>query len=270
VPELPDVEHFTRTFATSAVGKRVEEVLVTDPGILRNVTAPELDRTLRGRRFQEPERRGKWLIASTDGPALLLHFGMTGDLRWASEPEGRHRHDRVILLLDDGELRYRNMRKLGGVWLAAGPGEVDGLLGHLGPDALGVRRKEFLERLGKRRGRVKAILLDQSFVAGIGNLVADEALWRARIHPGRRIEGLSSDERAVLFRELRWVLRHEVDRAAERSRTRWTTVRGRSGGRCPRCRTELVRTVVAGRTTYLCPSCQRPGYGSSSALGPSW
>jgi formamidopyrimidine-DNA glycosylase len=256
VPELPDVEHFTRTFAAAAKGMRVDEVLVTDPGILRNVAAPELDRALRGRRFEEPERRGKWLIASTDGPTLLLHFGMTGDLRWAPEPAGRHRHDRVILLLDDGELRYRNMRKLGGVWLASGPEGVDELLGHLGPDALRVRRTEFLELLGKRRGRVKATLLDQSFVAGVGNLVADEALWRARLHPARPIRDLSPDDRAVLFRELRSVLRHEVDRSPGGSQTRWTIVRGRPGGRCPRCRTELLRTVVAGRTTYLCPNCQ--------------
>jgi formamidopyrimidine-DNA glycosylase len=270
VPELPDVEHFTRTFAAAAVGKRIDEVLVTDPGILRDVTAPELDRALRGRRFEEPERRGKWLIASTDGPALLLHFGMTGDLLWAPEPAGRHRHDRVILVLDDGELRYRNMRKLGGVWLASGPQGVDELLGHLGPDALRIRRTEFLERLEQRRGRVKAALLDQSFIAGVGNLVADEALWRARLHPARRIQDLTPDERAVLFRELRSVLRHEVDRYAEGSRTRWTRVRGRAAGRCPRCRTELVRTTVAGRTTYLCPTCQGLRYGSSSALGPSW
>jgi formamidopyrimidine-DNA glycosylase len=270
VPELPDVEHFTRTFAAAAVGKRVDEVLVTDPGILRNVTAPELDRALRGRLFDEPERRGKWLIASTDGPTLLLHFGMTGDLLWAPESAGRHRHDRVVLVLDDGELRYRNMRKLGGVWLASGPEGVDELLGHLGPDALRVRRKEFLELLGKRRGRAKSILMDQSFIAGVGNLVADEALWRARLHPASGIQDLTPEERSVLFREVRSVLRHEVDRHAEGSKTRWTNVRSRPGGRCPRCRTELARIVVAGRTTYLCPSCQALRYGSSSALGPSW
>jgi formamidopyrimidine-DNA glycosylase len=256
VPELPDVEHFTRTFSANAVGKRIDQVVVTDPGILRNVTAPGLDLALHGRRCEEPERRGKWLIASTDGPTLLLHFGMTGDLQWALEPAGRHRHDRVILVLDDGELRYRNMRKFGGVWLVSGPEGLDELLGHLGPDALRVRRKEFLERLEKRRGRVKATLMDQSFVAGIGNLVADEALWRARLHPARHIQDLAPEERAVLFHELRSVLRHEVGRYAEGSQTRWTRARGRTAGRCPRCRTELAKIVVAGRSTYLCPNCQ--------------
>jgi formamidopyrimidine-DNA glycosylase len=234
----------------------VTEILVTDTGILRNVSAGELDDALRGHRFEEPERRGKWLVAWTDGPALLLHFGMTGDILWAAGPSGRHRHDRVIIGLDDGELRYRNMRKLGGVWLARGPDEVDSILGGLGPDALGLGRKEFLELLGGRRGRVKAALMDQSFVAGVGNLLADEMLWTARIHPVRRIEDLSDDERVALYRALRQVIRRTVDAYPEGYRTRWTSVRGRPAGRCPRCRTPLARIVVGGRTTYVCPRCQ--------------
>src|SRR5918992_1410534 len=114
VPELPDVEQFRRAFARGSAGQRVAEIVVTDPGILRDVTAPELDGALRGHRFEEPERRGKWLIAWTDGPALVLHFGMTGDIVLAPDAVGRHPHDRVIVVLDRGELRYRNMRKLGG------------------------------------------------------------------------------------------------------------------------------------------------------------
>lgn len=256
MPELPDVEHFRRTFAHHAAARRVDEVVVTDGGILRNVSARELDRALRGHRFEEPERRGKWLVAWTDGPAVLIHFGMTGDILPAPNPAGRHRHDRVIFVLDDGEVRYRNMRKLGGVWLALSAPEVDSLLGHLGPDALGVDREAFLELVGRRGGRVKAALMDQSFIAGVGNLLADEILWTARIHPSRRIEDLSHDERVGLFRALRAVIPRTVDGYPGGYRTRWTRVRGRPAARCPRCRTELARTVVSGRTTYFCPRCQ--------------
>jgi formamidopyrimidine-DNA glycosylase len=256
VPELPDVEHFKRRFAGAAEGRRVAEILVTDPGILRNVTALELDRAFRGHRFDEPRRRGKWLIAPTDGPALLIHFGMTGDLSWAPDASGRHRHDRVILILDSGELRYRNMRKLGGAWLAATPGQVEDLLGHLGPDALDLGRREFLDLLRGRRGRIKTALMDQSFIAGIGNLLADETLWRARIHPSRPIEELSDDERRTLFRELRAVVRTSVDRYPAGSHLRWNSARGRPAARCPRCGTALTRSVVGGRTTYFCPACQ--------------
>jgi formamidopyrimidine-DNA glycosylase len=165
----------------------------------------------------------------------------------------------VILELDDGsELRYRNMRKLGGVWLAHDERQADGVVGRLGPDALSVGRAELLERLRRRRGGVKAALMDQSFVAGVGNLVADEVLWQARLHPRRRIETLADEERARLVRTLRSVLREWVDRydAVARKRSWLYPIRGLPGSACPRCRTPLERITAAGRTTWLCPSCQ--------------
>lgn len=256
MPELPDVEHHRRTFAERAGGRSIRQVVVTDPVSVRNARPADLEEALTGRRLDEPQRRGKWLIARTDGPALLFHFGMTGDLIWAADTSGRHRHDRMILVLDVGELRYRNMRKLGGVWLASGPADVGDLLGHLGPDALELGRSEFLDRLERRRGRVKAALMDQTFIAGIGNLLADEILWRARIHPSRPIDDLSSEERRTLFRELRTVVRNTVDRYPAGFHVRWMDARGRPAARCPRCGTALARTVVGGRTTYLCPRCQ--------------
>src|SRR5439155_4315854 len=117
--------------------------------IVRNATPQALDAALRGHTFHEPTRHGKWLVAWTYGPALLLHFGMTGDLVWSGDEPDRHRHDRLALAFaEGGELRYRNMRKLGGVWLAHDQGELDGLIGSLGPDALAVGAGEFAERLG--------------------------------------------------------------------------------------------------------------------------
>ena len=262
MPELPDVEYFRRTLAEFGLGREIRQILVTDPGILRNADPVEVDRAMRGRRLGEPERRGKWLIAPTDAPALLIHFGMTGDLLWSRDGSDRHRHDRVIVVFDAGEIRYRNMRKLGGAWLASSSEDVEALLGHLGPDALGLDRKEFLARLDRRRGRIKAALMDQSFVAGIGNLLADEILWRARIHPRRPIESLVEDERATLYRTLRTVVRRTVDRYPGGFSPRWMRARGRPRARCPRCDTGLAKTVVGGRTTYFCPNCQDPS-GSS-------
>ena len=124
---------------------------------------------------------------------------MTGDLVWSGQEPERHRHDRLVLELNGGEeLRYRNMRKLGGVWLAHDADEVGRVLGPLGPDALDLTRRRFLELLARRRGGVKAALMDQTLLAGVGNLIADEALWQARIHPRRRVETLSDDERERL------------------------------------------------------------------------
>lgn len=255
MPELPDVERYRRFLGKHGVGRRILRVRVTDAGILRNTTPAALGRALHGHRIENPVRHGKWLVAWTDGPVLLFHFGMTGDLLWGDGPEGRHRHDRVILEMEGGELRYRNMRKLGGLWLAHDAEEAGTVLGTLGPDALRVSRREFHERLGRRRGRTKAVLMDQRLVAGIGNLVADETLWRARIAPTRRIEDLSDTERDRLYDEISAVLRAWVKESGEPPGSLLAVRGGRDPG-CPRCRTPLARSQVGARTTYHCPSCQ--------------
>jgi formamidopyrimidine-DNA glycosylase len=258
VPELPEVESYRRFFADHATGKPVRRVEVLDQAIVRNAPAESVNAALRGRRFEEPRRHGKWLICPAGGPSLLFHFGMTGDLVWSDDEPSRHRHDRLVIVFGDGELRYRNMRRLGGVWLAHGEEELRALLVNLGPDALEVDRSAFLERLSRRRGGVKAALMDQRLVAGVGNLVADEILWQARIHPRSRVEDLDPKERALVFRALRRVLGEAVERPDYlEGRTRWLSqVRGRPGARCPRCGTPLARTVAAGRTTHFCPRCQ--------------
>jgi formamidopyrimidine-DNA glycosylase len=258
MPELPDVEQFRRFFRDHATGRTVAS-LVADPTILRNVDTPGLEAALRGRTFEEPSRHGKWMIGWTDGPALLLHFGMTGELEWSEDETDRHRHDRLTLVFEGGgELRYRNMRKLGGVWLGHDEAEVQGIIGALGPDALSLTRKKFLELLSTRRGQVKAALMNQSFMAGVGNLMADEILWQARLHPKRTVESLSDEERMALAKLTHSVLKESVDRyeAVNRRRTWLLHVRGVPGGACPRCGTPLARTVAAGRTTYFCPRCQ--------------
>jgi formamidopyrimidine-DNA glycosylase len=256
VPELPDVEHARGLLAKHAAGRRVERTLTTDAAILRNTTPADLDGALRGHRFEEPERHGKWLLAWTTGPAVLIHFGMTGSLIGADGPAGRHRHDRVIFELDLGELRYRNMRKLGGVWLARDREEAGAILGPLGPDALTLGRRGFRALLARRRGRVKAALMDQRLLAGIGNLLADEALWRAGIHPSRRIEELGPEERERLFDAIRAVVRTSVERFDDLPSGWLIHVRGRPDAACPRCGAPLGQTVVGGRTTYFCPNDQ--------------
>src|SRR5437867_4199758 len=144
MPELPDVEHYRRFFDVHAAGKTVRAVW-SDPTIVRNATPRSLAAALQGRRFDHPERHGKWLVAWTDGPALLLHFGMTGELVWSGDEPHRHRWDRMALRFEEGgELRYRNMRKLGGVWLAHDRPEAARVLGTLGPDALAIGRRQFV------------------------------------------------------------------------------------------------------------------------------
>lgn len=261
MPELPDVEQYRLFFLEWAAGRRVARI-EADPTIVRNTTPGALHAALHGHRFEEPHRHGKWLVCRTDGPSLLLHFGMTGLLVWSGQEAARHRHDRLIIsLLGGGELRYRNMRKLGGVWLAHDDREAHSILGALGPDALDIGKNQFLERLGRRRGGIKAALMDQTFLAGIGNLMADEVLWQARIHPRRLLPDMPDDERARLYRSMRTVLREAVRSydAIPRKRRWLFGTRGVPGGTCPRCGNLLARTVAGGRTTYFCPTCQQLG-----------
>jgi formamidopyrimidine-DNA glycosylase len=258
MPELPEVEGFRRRFARAAQGRVISDVITTDRTIVRNASPATLDRALRGHRFERPERLGKWLIARTDGPTVLLHFGMTGDIVAAPQAEGRHPHDRVIFVLSDGEVRYRNMRKFGGVWLAHDRVEEQSLIGLLGPDAAAVDRDSFVRLLARKRGSVKAALMDQTFIAGVGNLVADEVLWQARLHPERRIETLSPRARDALYDVMQDVLRRSVRRGGLPDAPGWfLAVRGEPDARCPRCGTLLARSAAGGRTGYFCPRCQR-------------
>lgn len=258
MPELSDVEGFRRHFARYAAGRRVESVAVPDPMLVRNATPQALGRALAGERFGDPERHGKWLIAPAGASRVLLHFGMTGLLVWTSGTDERHRHDRIVFELAGGELRYRNMRRLGGVWLARSEGERQELLGPLGPDVLGIGEEECAERVRSRRGGIKSALMDQRVVAGLGNLLTDELLWRARIHPRKPAARIRTPALSRLHSEMQKMLREANPHGRVPGKPGWLTgVRGDRDARCPRCHSGLRRGTVAGRTTVWCPRCQR-------------
>ena len=258
MPELPDVEGFRRYLSRYAAGRRVEGVRVLDRTMLRNSSPQAVDRALRGRRLEQPRRHGKWLIVPAGGPLLLMHFGMTGRLAWyGDEASPLHRHDRVVLDLAGGRLGYRNMRKFGGVWLASDADEAGSVTGPLGPDAADLDRDRLAELLDRRRGSIKAALMDQRLLAGVGNLLADEILWRARIHPRAGVQRLSAERIDRLHAELDRTIR-ESNRHARIPRLEgWLTGVRDDLGPCPRCGTRTRRATVAGRTTCWCPRCQR-------------
>ena len=256
MPELPDVEGFRRTFAKRAKGKRVRAVQGIDASMLRNTSPQGLARGLKGKRFDRPERQGKLLICPADGVALLLHFGMTGTFVWCTDGP-RHDHDRMTLVFGDGELRYRNMRKFGGIWLTRDQRELERIRGRLGPDWQSISGKQFDRLLEGRKASLKAVLMNQAVAAGLGNLTADEALWQARIDPRRRASSLDPSERRVLYQKIQKVLRDPVPYGLVPAKRTWLTVaRGRRDGTCPRCGTRLQRETVAGRTTVFCPAEQ--------------
>lgn len=256
MPELADVEGFRRTLE-GASGHRVRGVDVKDASVLRNVSPSGLEKALVGKRLRQPERHGKWLRARTDGPTLLFHFGMSGALTIESSREEPHRHDRLVLRLDRGEVRYRDQRKLQGVWLIGDEADERRMMRDLGPDATHVDRKQLQALLGTRRASIKAVLMDQSVVAGLGNLMTDEVLWRARLHPSRKASDLDDKEVASLYRALRQVLQKTVAAGLVPSEKGWLTEqRDKPEPRCPRCRGPLQTSRVGGRTSLCCSRCQ--------------
>lgn len=257
MPELPDVEGFRTELADSLPGRKIRDVEVRDAGVLRNRTAQDVKRELTGQRFGVPRRHGKWLILPTDGPTVLVHSGMTGRPYYAPAGTPDEGQERLVLTLDRGELRYTDLRKLRGVWVAVDDSEVDRITARLGPDAFDIGLPEFTQALDGRRGGLKATLMDQSVIAGLGNLLTDEICWQARLHPTRQVSSVDSDEMKRLHATMRRVLRTSVRHRRIPRPRRWLTgVRDDPDPTCPRCGTRLVRGRAGGRTTLWCPRCQ--------------
>jgi formamidopyrimidine-DNA glycosylase len=257
VPELPDVEGFRRELADALPGRRIKCVEVRDPGVLRNTTAAALERRLSGRRFKAPRRHGKWLILPTDGPTLLVHSGMTGHPYYAAEGVAEKGYERLVVSVDGGELRYADLRKLRGIWLAENDDDIAHITGPQGPDALGLGMRAFCELLSGRRGRLKTTLMDQSVIAGLGNLLVDEICWRARIQPTRQVTDLAADDMKRLHTAMVAVLRTAVRHGCVPGLPRWLTgVRDDPDPHCPRCGTSLSHSRINGRTSWWCPDCQ--------------
>ncbi len=258
MPELPDVEALAGRIRRRLRHRRIRAVALLDPAL---ATRPPLD-TLAGRRIRDVSRRGKYLLFSlSDGRTLVVHLRMTGDLRIAGPGSPPERHTRLVLHLERGrELRFVDPRRLGVVYLVQGL-DFQGIPGlrRMGPEPLSrdFTLRAFRQRLARRTGRIKALLLDQGFVAGIGNLYGDEILFQSRIRPSRRAPTLSPEEVRTLHRKIRDVLRKACEHGADLSRLRGWFLHGRARGRCVRCRGALLRVRIQGRYAHYCGRCQR-------------
>ncbi|WP_200308479.1 Fpg/Nei family DNA glycosylase [Streptomyces adelaidensis] len=258
MPELPDVEGFRQALLTCGRRRSVTDIDVRDTGVLRGVTEKRLRRELTGKLLGKAWRHGKWLFVPVGGgPTLVFHFGMTGSLRCCSSDEPIETHDRIVLKLDGTRnLRYRDQRKLQGVRLARDTA-VDRILDGLGPDALAVNRGEFLDLLSGRRGTVKSALMDQSVIAGLGNLLCDEILWRARVDPRTPARNLSEKALRRIHAAMGRVLATSVRAGCVPPRRSWLTGRrDDTAPLCPRCGGSMRSCRVTGRRTVWCPQCQ--------------
>nr|WP_166640261.1 DNA-formamidopyrimidine glycosylase family protein [Amycolatopsis sp. SID8362] len=261
VPELPEVE-LARQVLAGALGRKIRDVDDHDDWVCRPHAPGDIRAALRGGRLTEAHRRGKTLWCETEtgrgkaGPTLGLHLGMAGQLRFAGEsgpPRRRQRDEKPewfrfgITFADGEQLRLFDPRRLGRV-------RLDPDLDALGPDAGEVSRRDFRERVGRGRAPLKARLLDQSVVAGIGNLLADETLWQAGLNPARPVGELDDDELTELHKALRKSLRAAIKHGGVH--TGELIGHRRPGDHCPRCGTELAHGTVGGRSTWWCPKDQ--------------
>jgi formamidopyrimidine-DNA glycosylase len=248
VPELPEAERARREI-DRVLGREIVAVDDADTWVCRPHAPGEIAAALVGHRLARTHRRGKFLWVETDdgGPVLGLHLGMAGRIAVDEEPSPR-RWDRFALdFAGGGRLALRDKRRLGRAVL-----EPD--FSHVGPDAAEVGRDEFRARVGRGTAPLKARLLDQGVIAGVGNLLADETLWQARLSPRRPAGELSEEELDRLRRALRAATRAAI-RGGGVHTGAFIGHRVR-GGRCPRCGTEVARATVGGRTTFWCPVCQ--------------
>jgi formamidopyrimidine-DNA glycosylase len=246
MPELPEAERARQTLE-SALGRTIVAVDDTDSYVCRPHPPGEIAAALTGHTLATAHRRGKFMWLETDdGPALGLHLGMAG--RIVVDPEDTSRWDRFTLTFaDGGRLVLRDKRRLGRAVLNPD-------FSHVGPDAAEVDRVEFRRRIGAGRAPIKARLLDQGAISGIGNLLADQILWQARLSPHHPTGALSMEELDRLRREVRSAVRSAIRKGGAHT-GRFIEARRRDGV-CPRDGHHLTRGQVGGRTTYWCPACQ--------------
>jgi formamidopyrimidine-DNA glycosylase len=274
MPELPEVETVVRGLAKRITGRTIEWVHLNREDIIHGAAIP-LCAALRGRRIRRVQRVGKQILIQPEGPrSLMIHLGMTGRLI-AVHPETPiepHTHLRITFRGCRLELRFYDPRRFGGVWLldSEHPDEV-GWIGRrrppVGADALQLSLPEFRQRLRRHR-QIKALLLDQESIGGIGNIYCDESLYRAGLHPKTSADRLSPADVRRLHRTIKQVLAEAIaaggssvsDYRTADNTTGWFQYQHRvydhAGEPCRRCGTPIKRLVVAGRGTFICPKCQ--------------
>jgi formamidopyrimidine-DNA glycosylase len=258
MPELPEVETIVRELAPRLTGRHILSAEIRHPRITR-YAQEDLAAVVAGRRIEAVTRHGKFILLQLDKGMVTIHLGMTGNLLFDTPPGP---HTRALFCLDDATLLYDDIRMFGSIEWSAHPSRT----ARLGPDAL--TSGELSPASLRRRSPIKSVLLNQAIFSGVGNIYADEALFRAGIFPGRRADRLSSARAALLISVVRNLLAEAVEyrgssvanyvdtEGRQGSFQERHQVYGREGLPCPRCGTLIRRIVVAQRGTHYCPRCQ--------------
>lgn len=263
MPELPDVEVFKRYLDSTALHKKVKKATAPDKGVLAGISPRGFAQKLNGRTFRRSHRHGKHLFVDIGkGEWLMMHFGMTGYFEYFKNGEAPEYAKGIFELANGHTLAYINKRKLGKLRLIS---DLDEYVREkkLGPDALDDQLSfpNFRDRLGERSVGIKAALMDQSKVAGIGNVYSDEILYQAGVDPRAETGKLSEKTLRKVYRTMRKVLKATIDRGAdpEQFPRSWLTPRREAGAECPKCGGKIKKARVGGRSCYWCPEHQTEG-----------
>ena len=266
MPELPEVETIKRELEKAVIGKKIAQVRVQAPLVVRQPSAEKFKAQLAGLTIQRVLRKAKILVLElSDGRALTVHLKMTGQLIFP----GTAKASRVSFIFSDGSiLDFNDQRMFGDLRLLDDWRTLPFIAG-LGPEPFALTGAQFKAMLGSKKTKIKVLLLDQSFVSGIGNLYAAESLFRSRIRPERPANSLSGPETGALFREIIAVLNEAIDHHGSSvdayvrlsgkpgDYIRFHKVYGREGKPCPVCKKPVKRIALGGRGTYFCPACQK-------------
>jgi formamidopyrimidine-DNA glycosylase len=261
MPELPDLILNRDYFNHHFLQKEIAQIKITAPQLLVDAPEKKLNQVLKGEQFKKAVQYGKYLfLPSTGKTGVSLHFGMTGEIVYLKkEDEKLPSYTCAVITFGSGErLAYADRRRLGRMGLAK---DLDALIkSHdLGPDALQVGFEEFCERLAKKKGKLKPVLMDQSVIAGLGNVYTDEVLFQAKIHPESASGKLGENQLKLIHKNIAPVLKEAVKLHGERntfSKSKYLMAHREEGEKCPRDKTVLTVKAIGGRTSYFCERCQ--------------
>ena len=261
MPELPDVEVFRQYMDATSLHQKISGVEVKNDRVLQEISPSGLGRMLKGHSFKKTKRHGKHLFACVDKEFwIMFHFGMTGFLKYFKNQEEQPEHTRILFKFENGyNLAYDNQRMLGKIQVIKNAADYI-RKNDLGSDALGLSLNAFQTRIKGRRGAAKTSLMNQSLIAGIGNIYSDEILFQAKIHPKTQIKHLSKQQIKILHEKIFYVLETAIKAKADPDELpdNFLIPNREKDQKCPRCGNKIKKIKLNNRGTYYCPKCQPP------------
>ncbi|MFX1328135.1 MAG: Fpg/Nei family DNA glycosylase [Promethearchaeota archaeon] len=258
MPELPEVETFKRYLDKTSLNQIIKTISVIDNRIL-NIDESYLKKVVLGNKFDSSIRHGKYLLVNIGQRYLLMHFGMTGDLEYYNKKDDEPKFSKVIFHFNNNfNLAYISVRMFGRIDIAE---SIEDYIkkNKLGPDAFKMSLDQFREALKRRSGIIKNLLLNQSFIAGIGNIYSDEILFQTKINPMTRIDSLEESKVTELFSNIKKVLQVGIEKKGDLITypNHFLIPHRKKDGCCPNCNHEIERIEISGRHGFFCPKCQK-------------